>query len=61
MPMIKIPANAFKALLLMLWLTVFFKFSIDPVQVLSDYGAFAFLGVVGAVFANATGAGGGVV
>ncbi|WP_245953229.1 sulfite exporter TauE/SafE family protein [Alteromonas aestuariivivens] len=32
-----------------------------PFSVVQSYGGFAFLGVVGAVFANATGAGGGVV
>ena len=33
----------------------------DPVRLFVDYAAFAMLGVLGAVFANATGAGGGVV
>lgn len=59
--MVKIPGSAFKALLVLLWLAVFLKFSTDPIHVLSEYGAFAFLGVVGAIFANATGAGGGVI
>ena len=33
----------------------------DPLDTLIDYGGFAFLGVVGALFANSTGAGGGVI
>lgn len=33
----------------------------DPLTLIQDYFAFTFLGVVGAIFANATGAGGGVV
>lgn len=45
----------------LLWLLVFLWVSVDPVVVLLEYGAFAFLGIVGAIFANSTGAGGGVV
>lgn len=33
----------------------------DPLNTLIDYGGFTFLGVLGAVFANSTGAGGGVI
>lgn len=33
----------------------------EPVLLVSEYGVFTLLGVVGAIFANATGAGGGVV
>jgi len=33
----------------------------EPIQAIVNYGLFSFLGVVGAIFANATGAGGGVV
>tara|TARA_R110001592_G_scaffold363392_1_gene687145 strand:- start:71748 stop:72632 length:885 start_codon:yes stop_codon:yes gene_type:complete len=33
----------------------------DPLDTLIDYGGFALLGVVGALFANSTGAGGGVI
>ncbi len=33
----------------------------SPIQMAKDFGLFSFLGVVGAIFANATGAGGGVV
>ena len=33
----------------------------DPVSVVQNYAGFSFVGVIGAIFANATGAGGGVV
>ncbi len=33
----------------------------QPMQELVDYWLFSFLGVIGAIFANSTGAGGGVV
>ncbi|XOV78759.1 MAG: sulfite exporter TauE/SafE family protein [Aestuariibacter sp.] len=33
----------------------------EPLQLIQDYAMFVFLGIVGAVFASATGAGGGVV
>lgn len=33
----------------------------EPLRVTADYGAFLLLGIAGAIFANATGAGGGVV
>jgi uncharacterized protein len=54
--------NAFniRLALVLLWLVIFFN-TVAPWQLLLDYGAFAFLGILGAVFANATGAGGGVV
>lgn len=42
------------------WLGIFLYQS-QPWLLLQDFGAFAFLGVLGAIFANATGAGGGVV
>ena len=35
--------------------------STEPVRLLLDFGGFTFLGVVGAIFANSTGAGGGVI
>jgi uncharacterized membrane protein YfcA len=38
-----------------------FLFFPQPLRVAGDYGAFTLLGVAGAIFANATGAGGGVV
>lgn len=46
--------------LLIAWLAVLLSQS-APLQLISDYSGFVFLGVVGAIFANATGAGGGVV
>lgn len=48
-----------KILLLLVWLCLLF-FS-DSVQYIAEYGLFLLLGLVGAIFANATGAGGGVV
>lgn len=45
----------------LLWCTVFFYLVSEPLTVFLDYAGFALLGVVGAIFANATGAGGGVV
>ena len=38
-----------------------FFISAKPLSLLFDYGGFVFLGLLGAIFANATGAGGGVV
>lgn len=46
--------------LLFVWLIVF-ALSEEPFMLLSEYGAFSLLGVIGAIFANATGAGGGVI
>lgn len=46
--------------LMCLWLALLLS-QPSPILVMQDYGVFAFLGVVGAIFANATGAGGGVV
>lgn len=43
-----------------LWLT-FFLLSQDPGQVFKNYGHFFFLGLIGAIIANSTGAGGGIV
>lgn len=48
------------AMLAIFWLIVFVSF-FSPLSTLSDYGGFAFLGILGAVFANSTGAGGGVI
>ena len=46
--------------LIILWFIVLFM-QPDPAGIVAENGAFALLGVIGAVFANATGAGGGVV
>lgn len=35
--------------------------SAEPLALIIEYGAFTFLGVIGAIFANSTGAGGGVI
>ena len=50
-----------RCLLFALWCLVVFAFTESPLQLLSQYVGFAFLGIVGAVFANSTGAGGGVI
>ena len=47
-------------LLVIIWLVCLFSLG-QPVELLSHYGGFSLLGIIGAVFANATGAGGGVV
>ena len=49
-----------KTLLIISWLTLVFSLT-DSVQIIIEYGAFIFLGVLGAIFANSTGAGGGVI
>lgn len=56
-----ISAAHVRLVLLSSWVVCFLYFSAEPVQMLIEYGAFALLGVIGAIFANATGAGGGVV
>ncbi|GAA0858227.1 hypothetical protein GCM10009114_27030 [Aliiglaciecola litoralis] len=43
------------------WLMLLFFYIADPLLLLIEYGAFTLLGILGAIFANATGAGGGVV
>ncbi|MEP0357044.1 sulfite exporter TauE/SafE family protein [Paraglaciecola sp.] len=53
-------AKSLKLTLTCIWFGIFISLS-QPFSVLQDYGTFAFLGVIGAIFANATGAGGGVV
>lgn len=47
--------------LLFCWIVGVAYFSAEPISLLLEYGGYAFLGVVAAIFANATGAGGGVV
>lgn len=44
-----------------LWLLSFIFIASDPFGLLREYGLFAFLGIIGAIFANSTGAGGGVI
>lgn len=50
----------YRLILVVSWLTLFFSLP-DFTEVFADYAGFTLLGVVGAIFANATGAGGGVV
>jgi uncharacterized membrane protein YfcA len=56
----KISLNHIRITLILIWLTLFLL-SAKPLLLLFDYGGFVFLGLLGAIFANATGAGGGVV
>ncbi|WP_289028028.1 sulfite exporter TauE/SafE family protein [uncultured Paraglaciecola sp.] len=53
-------AKSIQLTLICVWFSIFICLS-QPWSLLQDFGAFAFLGVVGAIFANSTGAGGGVV
>ena len=46
--------------LIPIW-AILFLLQPNPFSLLKDYGAFSLLGVIGAIFANSTGAGGGVV
>ncbi|WP_100656783.1 sulfite exporter TauE/SafE family protein [Alteromonas flava] len=46
--------------LLLAWLILLFSLP-NTIELVSGYGSFAALGITGAIFANATGAGGGVV
>jgi uncharacterized membrane protein YfcA len=56
----KISAIHIRIAMLIIWLGILF-WQTQPLNLIQDYGGFAFLGVLGAVFANATGAGGGIV
>jgi len=53
-------AKHIRVFLLLIWLGILFSQS-QPLILIQEYGAFAFLGLLGATVANATGAGGGVV
>lgn len=57
---IKFSAFRVRLALLLLWLAIVLMQS-DSLTLIAEYGAFSLLGVIGAIFANATGAGGGVV
>lgn len=50
----------FKALIIVLWFGLILTRS-DPLLLIAEYYWFSLLGVIGAIFANATGAGGGVI
>jgi uncharacterized membrane protein YfcA len=56
----KISAKHIRVFLLFIWLSILF-WQAQPISVIQQYGGFTFLGLLGAIFANATGAGGGVV
>ena len=56
----KISAKHIRIAMLIIWLGILF-WQTQPLNLIQDYGGFAFLGVLGAVFANATGTGGGIV
>lgn len=56
----KMSAKYIRVFLLFIWLGIFFL-QTQPLILIQEYGGFAFLGLLGAIFANATGAGGGVV
>lgn len=53
-------AMAIVLVLLSAWLCWLVQFH-QPVELIKQYGQFLFLGITGAIFANATGAGGGVI
>ncbi|WP_342807478.1 MULTISPECIES: sulfite exporter TauE/SafE family protein [Alteromonadaceae] len=55
-----ITANQIRCFLFVTWFGVLL-FQAEPLLLITEYSAFAILGVVGAIFANATGAGGGVI
>jgi uncharacterized membrane protein YfcA len=56
----KISTKHIRVFLLFIWLGILF-WQAQPLILIKEYGGFAFLGLLGAIFANATGAGGGVV
>ena len=56
----KMSAKHIRIILLFVWCAIYFSQS-HPITLLQQYGGFTFLGLLGAIFANATGAGGGVV
>ena len=57
---LKMSAKHIRVFLLFIWLCILF-WQTQPVNLIQEYAGFAFLGLLGAIFANATGAGGGVV
>lgn len=56
-----ISANQIRFVLFVIWLTLFILLNSDPLLMLAEYGLFSLLGILGAIFANSTGAGGGVI
>lgn len=55
-----INARQVRIILLCGWLALL-AISTEPVSLLAEYGGFTLLGIIGAIFANSTGAGGGVI
>jgi uncharacterized membrane protein YfcA len=53
-------AKQIRISLLFIWIGLLF-WQAEPLTLINEYGGFTLLGVLGAIFANATGAGGGVV
>ena len=53
-------SHPYRAAIAVCWLILIFSIP-DSFQIIFDYIGFLFLGIAGAIFANATGAGGGVV
>ena len=53
-------AGQIRGFLILIWCVVF-ALQQEPIRLFVQYAGFTFLGILGAVFANATGAGGGVV
>lgn len=56
----KISAKHIRVSMLFIWIATV-CWQTQSLSLIQEYGSFTFLGVVGAIFANATGAGGGVV
>lgn len=56
----KISAKHIRISMLFIWIGILF-WQAQPLILIQEHGGFTFLGVLGAVFANATGAGGGIV
>jgi uncharacterized membrane protein YfcA len=56
----KMYAKHVRISLLLIWFGILF-WQTQPITIIQEYGGFAFLGLLGAILANATGAGGGVV
>jgi uncharacterized membrane protein YfcA len=57
---LKISAKHIRIFLLFFWLNILI-WQPQTLSLIQDYGSFIFLGLLGAIFANATGAGGGIV
>lgn len=56
----KMSSKHIRIFLLLIWLGILF-WQTQPLILIQEYGGFTFLGLLGAILANATGAGGGVV